>query len=65
MITDGLALSNAGPMLGAAAALRLNELAGESVTQTFVLEIDKAGVEEELAALDDVVLCVEYAADLA
>ncbi|HEY4367007.1 MAG TPA: hypothetical protein VGN07_07195, partial [Steroidobacteraceae bacterium] len=63
-IAAGVALSNAGPLLGAAAALPLNDLVGEMAMQTLALEIDKAGVAEELAALDDVVLFVEYSADL-
>ena len=61
---DGIALSNAGPLLGTAAALPLNALVGTSLAGAFVLEIDRAGVEDELRALEDVVLWLEYTADV-
>jgi hypothetical protein len=63
-ISDGLALSNAGPLLGTTAALPLNAFVGGSLDRAFVLEIDRTGVEDELRALDDVVLWLEYEADL-
>jgi hypothetical protein len=61
-IDNGLALSNAGPLLGAAAALPLNAMTGRSVGQAFVVEVDRAGVQAELEALQDVVLWLEYSA---
>ena len=63
-LTRGIALSNAGPLLGAAAPLPLNAMVGLPLDQAFVLELDRSGVEDELRALHDVVLWVEYAADL-
>jgi hypothetical protein len=63
-VIDGIALSNAGPLLGAAAARPLNSMVGLPLEQAFVLELDRTGVEEEIRALQDVVLWVEYGADL-
>jgi hypothetical protein len=62
--TDGLALSNAGPLLGSAAALPLNDLVGLNLDQTFILEINRTGVADELSRLFDVVLYLEYQAVL-
>jgi hypothetical protein len=61
---DGIALSNAGPLLGGAAALPLNDLVGLPIEQGLVLELDRAGIEDDLRALDDVVLWLEYDATL-
>jgi hypothetical protein len=63
-ISDGIALSNAGPLQGTAAPLPLNGLAGKDVDQPFTLEIDRAGAGDELKALYDVVLYLEYQAVL-
>jgi hypothetical protein len=63
-LTRGIALSNAGPLLGAAAPLPLNAMVSLPLDQAFVLEIDRTGVGEELHAVQDVVLWVEYSADL-
>jgi hypothetical protein len=63
-VTDGIALSNAGPLLGVAAPLPLNAMVDLPLDQAFVLELDRAGVEEEIRALQDIVLWVEYGADL-
>lgn len=60
----GVALSNAGPLLGTAAPLSLNALVGLPLEQALVLELDRAGVEDELRALNDVVLWLEYEATL-
>ncbi len=60
-VAKGLALSNSGPLLGAAAALPLNAMVGEVVDQAFVLSLDRLGVETQLARLQDLVLWVEYA----
>jgi hypothetical protein len=62
--TDGLALSNAGPLLGSAAALPLNDLVGLNLDQPFILEINRTGVADELSRLFDVVLYLEYQAVL-
>lgn len=58
----GIASSNGGPLLGANPPLPLNDLIGVDVAQAFVLDVDRAGVAEELARLYDVVLYVEYTA---
>lgn len=58
----GIASSNDGPLLGANPPLPLNDLVGLDLEQAFVLEIDRAGVADELARLFDVVLYLEYAA---
>ena len=63
-LTRGIALSNAGPLLGAAAPLPLNAMVSLPLDQAFVLELDRTGVEDELRALHDVVLWVEYEADV-
>jgi len=64
-IKDGVALSNAGPLLGSAAALPLNAVTGVSLDQPFVLAIDRSGaVADELAKLYDVVLYLEYTATM-
>jgi hypothetical protein len=63
-IVGGFAMSNTGPLLGTAAPLPLNALAGVPVDQAFTLDIDRTGVAEELRALFDVVLYLEYTADL-
>ena len=61
---EGLALSNAGPLLGSAAALPLNGLVGLPLDQPFVLTLDRTGVQDEIGALQDVVLWVEYGAEV-
>jgi hypothetical protein len=61
---NGIALSNDGPLLGSKPKLPLNALVGQDVAQPFVLEIDKAGVADELARLYDVVLYLEYTATM-
>jgi hypothetical protein len=61
-IEDGLAMSNAGALQGAAAALPLNALVSLNMNQPFVLEIDRTGVATELKQLFDVVLYLEYIA---
>jgi hypothetical protein len=58
----GIASSNGGPLLGANPPLPLNDLIGVDVAQPFVLDVDRAGVADELARLYDVVLYVEYTA---
>jgi receptor-binding and translocation channel-forming TcA subunit of Tc toxin len=64
-IEDGMALSNAEPLKGLAAALPLNSLVGVSLDQPFVLTIDKsAAVAAELSKLFDVVLYLEYTATI-
>lgn len=63
-VDNGLALSNDGPLRGLNAALPLSALVGQAVDQPFVLEINKAGVAEELARLYDLVLYIEYSATL-
>ena len=61
---EGLALSNAGPLLGSAPALPLNGLVGLPLDQAFVLTLDRTGVQDEIGALQDVVLWVEYGAQV-
>jgi hypothetical protein len=61
-IDGGIALSNAGPLLGTKAPLALNDLINLNVNQPFVLEIDRTGVAGELKGLFDVVLYLEYKA---
>jgi hypothetical protein len=61
-VNAGLAMSNDGPLQGAAAALPLNDLVGLNLNQPFVLEIDRAGVADELKKMFDVVLYLEYTA---
>jgi hypothetical protein len=63
-LTDGVALSNAGALLGAQPALPLNALEGLPLVQPLAIDFDRAVGAEELAALHDVVLWVEYRADL-
>ena len=60
----GIALSNAGPLLGTAAPLSLNAMVGRPLEQALVLELDRAGVGDELRALHDVVLWLEYEATM-
>ena len=61
-VDAGIASSNDGPLLGAKPPLPLNALVGLNVNQSFVLEIDRTGVADELKRLFDVVLYVEYTA---
>jgi hypothetical protein len=61
-IEKGLALSNGGALLGGGAPLPLNALVGTTLDQAFVLEIDNAGVADELSQLLDVVVYLEYGA---
>jgi hypothetical protein len=63
-IKDGLALSNAGDLLGGNPASPLNLLAGVSLDQVFEVTIDRAGVQDELRQLFDLVLYLDYTADL-
>jgi len=64
-IENGVALSNAGPLQGKAAALPLNALVGVSLDQAFELTIARpASVADELARLFDVVLYLEYTATI-
>jgi hypothetical protein len=56
----GIALSNAGPLLGTGAPHPLNALAGVAVGQPFVLEVSRSGAAAEIAKLYDVVLYLEY-----
>lgn len=63
-IKDGLALSNAGDLLGGNPASPLNVLAGVILDQAFELEIERTGVQDELRSLFDLVLYLDYAADL-
>jgi hypothetical protein len=63
-IKDGLAMSNAGDLMAGAASLPLNALVGKDLDQSFTLEIDRTNVQEELRTLFDVVLYLEYKADL-
>jgi hypothetical protein len=58
----GIALSNAGALLGTAAALPLNSLTGLNLNQPLTLEIERTGVNDELRKLFDVVLYLEYTA---
>lgn len=59
-ITGGYVISNAGLLLGTNTPLPLNGLVGLPVNQPLTLEIDRTGVANELRALFDVVLYVEY-----
>jgi len=63
-ITNGIAFSNGGPLLGTGAAVTLNALIGQPVDQAFTLDIQRAGVAEEMKDLLDVVLYVDYEADV-
>src|SRR5262245_32994425 len=63
-IEAGIAMSNAGKLLGTNQPLKLNALVGLTLNQPFRLEIDKRGVEAELQALFDVGLFFEYSARL-
>jgi len=56
----GIATSNAGELLGAAAASPLNALAGADLEQPFVLEFDKKAEATDLARSLDVVCRLEY-----
>ena len=44
--------------------LPLNALIAQPVEQTFILDIQRAGVVEEMKALLDLVLYVDYEADV-
>ena len=61
-VDAGIASSNAGPLLGTNPPLPLNDLVGLNLGQPFVLEIDRAGVADEMSRLYDVVLYLEYTA---
>ena len=63
-IVDGIAFSNGGALLGTGAALPLNALIGEVVDQAFTLDIQRAGVAEEMKGLLDVVLYIDYQASV-
>jgi hypothetical protein len=63
VVENGVALSNAGPLLGAQPAAALNALTGVALEQPFVFTFDRAGAAgDEIARLFDVVLWVEYSA---
>jgi hypothetical protein len=62
-MSRGIALSNAGALLGSAAPLPLSDIVSLPLDQAFVLELDRTGVADELRRLQDVVLWVEYVAD--
>src|SRR5262249_3007218 len=62
-IEQGVALSNAGPLLGTAAPVPLNALVGLTLDQVFVLEINRTPTtSDELSRLFDVVLYLDYSA---
>lgn len=63
-IKDGLALSNAGDLLAGGTPSPLNTLVGVDLDQVFELEITRTGVQDELRTLFDVVLYLDYRADL-
>lgn len=61
-IKKGVALSNAGPLLGTGTPHALNALAGVAAEQPFMLEINRtAATKAEIAKLYEVVLYLEYA----
>jgi hypothetical protein len=62
-ITDGLALSNAGPLAGTDPAMPLNDLVALPADQTLTVEIDRTHAHEVMG-LVDLVLYVEYVADV-
>ena len=59
-IDNGIAMSNAGPLLGTGAPHPLNALTGVALGQPFVLEINRTGAAAEIAKLYDVALYLEY-----
>jgi hypothetical protein len=59
-VTEGLAISNTGDLLGTAAPQPLNKLAGADLDQPFVLDLDKKAAANELAGMHDVVCWFEY-----
>jgi hypothetical protein len=61
-VDAGIASSNGGALLGVNPPLPLNALIGVDLGQPFVLDINRAGVADELRLLYDVVLYVEYTA---
>ena len=61
-VDAGIASSNGGALLGVNPPLPLNALIGVDLGQPFVLDINRAGVADELSLLYDVVLYVEYTA---
>jgi hypothetical protein len=63
-IKGGLALSNAGDLLAGGVPSPLNSLVGLSLDQPFELVIDRTGVQDELRTLFDIVLYLDYTADL-
>ncbi len=63
-IEKKLALSNAGPLFGNQAPLPLNQFAGIPLDETLMFDLDRAGVEDEIQALLDFVLYIEYTANL-
>jgi len=63
-IVDGYDLSNGGALLGTSPARPLNAFVDLPVDQVFTLEIDRSGVVEELKSLLDIVLYVDYRAEL-
>ncbi len=63
-VVDGVEMSNAGPLLGTGSPLPLSALVGETANQVLTLKLTTAGVKAQMKALLDVVLVVEYEADL-
>lgn len=63
-IKEGLAMSNAGDLLAGGVPAPLNALVGLDLDQPFELEIDRAGVQDELRNLFDLALYLDYTADL-
>jgi receptor-binding and translocation channel-forming TcA subunit of Tc toxin len=59
-VTDGLALSNAGVLLGGGAAQPLNALAGAALEQPFALDVDKKTHAKAFARAFDLVCWFEY-----
>ncbi|GAA1712337.1 hypothetical protein GCM10009745_70640 [Kribbella yunnanensis] len=64
-LASGVALSNAGALANGQPAQPLNALVGASATQAFTVSLTKAGFAgTDLAKATDVVLGIEYTADL-
>ncbi|MDP9687695.1 UNVERIFIED_ORG: hypothetical protein J2W82_001351 [Pseudomonas mohnii] len=63
-MNNGLALSNAGALQGTAAPMPLNAIVGLPLAQAFVLELTRNNVQSEIEHLQDLVLWVEYCAQV-